>query len=312
MSISHRTRKKLWGLAASRCMFESCRKVLVEDHPDSDGFTLIGEEAHIVSGQEKGPRYSSDFPKEKVDEYGNLLLLCSIHHAIVDNDVTNYTPTNLIEIKKKHEQWVTASLGIDEMQQNDDEQYSEFVDTIETLAGFDRWDEWTETLPGGHLSRIEINQYNDLVRLHKYLRNRNYPKSRLVLNQEIGHFNEVLEDFLNSLRHTTENKRSLPGYFVTEQLYKSGVWPINTQYEIEWTIELLIFELTKSANRLCDVIRKELIKSYRRQEGILLMKDAPICGIAYMRLEYAEGEKYNGLHEIHEEVRKRIRERLGD
>jgi len=300
MSISQKVRKKLWGLSASRCAFDNCRKVLFEDGFGANGYILVGDEAHIISGQENGPRYSSELPENIIDTYQNLILLCKEHHTVVDNNTEKYTSEILKEIKAIHENWVYTSLGLDKRKQEDDEIYAEFIDTIELLAGFRDWDDWTCKLPGGHLSRLPIQRYDNLVGLHKYLCSRIYPKSKLILEKEIIDFKNVLEDFSNAFDSTKEEKKT--GYYVTQQLYRHGSISISTQYQIEYTIQELIYELTKQANRLCQTIRKEFISSYRRKEGILLMRSRPGDGIAYLRLEYKENESYPGIETINEKI----------
>ena len=311
MSISQKTRKKLWGLSASRCAISNCRKILFEDVSEVNDYILIGDEAHINSGQENGPRYSPEITENIINTYSNLILLCKEHHTVVDKDTKMYTTEILKHIKTNHENWVSTSLGLDKKKQEDDEIYAEIIDNIDQLAGFQDWEDWTAALPGGHLSRIKIHQYDNLVELHKYLCNRVYPKSNPILEKEIMAFNNVLEDFLNSFEFTKDETR-LKGYYVTEQLYREGIITISRQYEIEYTIQELIYELTKQANRLCDIIRKEFISSYRRKEGILLMRGRPGDGISYIRLEYEESKSYPGLEMINKKINQYVKAHFRD
>ncbi|PYT80880.1 MAG: hypothetical protein DMG40_11525 [Acidobacteria bacterium] len=45
----------------------------------------------MVSGQQFGPRYDSNFPADKLDEAENLILLCEVHHKLVDDQTETYT-----------------------------------------------------------------------------------------------------------------------------------------------------------------------------------------------------------------------------
>lgn len=102
-------RKKLWGQAAGTCSM--CRKPLIEDaeHP-ADREAIIGEEAHIISESRSGPRGLASVPGMDFDGYYNRILLCRIHHRIVDDQPHQYTVEKLRGIKSQHEQWVRERL----------------------------------------------------------------------------------------------------------------------------------------------------------------------------------------------------------
>ena len=50
-----------------------------------DDDSIIGDECHIVSAATNGPRYDPDFPDDQLDDYSNLLLLCKVHHKLIDD-----------------------------------------------------------------------------------------------------------------------------------------------------------------------------------------------------------------------------------
>ena len=104
MPITTRDRKLLWGRAGGVCTL--CKSRLTEDAKGGDRDVVLGEEAHIVSEEPNGPRYRP-MPKEEVDTYANLILLCPSDHKIVDEQVTYYTEQRLQTLKREHEQWVT-------------------------------------------------------------------------------------------------------------------------------------------------------------------------------------------------------------
>lgn len=108
MAISDKTRKILWGRSGNRCAM--CRRELVIDATATDAESVVGEECHIVSGSEKGPRYNPNFPSDKIDQIENLILLCRVHHKMVDDQVETHTSELLIQLKSNHEQWVSSSL----------------------------------------------------------------------------------------------------------------------------------------------------------------------------------------------------------
>jgi len=71
---------------------------------------IIGDECHIVSAQEQGPRYDPSFPPQLLDSYENLLLLCKVHHKMVDDQCKTYDQNTLVTIKATHEDWVDSNL----------------------------------------------------------------------------------------------------------------------------------------------------------------------------------------------------------
>lgn len=108
MAISLKNRKLLWGRSGNRCAI--CKKELVVEATTLDEESIIGEECHIVSPKTDGPRYRPETKTESFNSYHNLILLCCIHHKIVDDQIKEYHESKLLDIKKKHEQWVKDSL----------------------------------------------------------------------------------------------------------------------------------------------------------------------------------------------------------
>lgn len=110
MSITDKTRKTLWAKSGNRCLL--CRIELVQQ---TDGVTenvIIGEECHIISSSDKGPRgnipYDGDY-----DSYDNLILLCANDHKRIDELIDIYTVETLRLFKSVHEAWVKTTLEKD-------------------------------------------------------------------------------------------------------------------------------------------------------------------------------------------------------
>ncbi|MFV0461346.1 MAG: hypothetical protein ACK5MT_21540 [Actinomycetales bacterium] len=112
MSISSATIKVLWSGAHGQCSFRGCPQELVDEATDvttgEKHKNPVGEQAHIRSPKPGGPRHDPEYPVEKLDSYENLILLCPTHHTMVDaNNGANYTVGQLVQMRKKHEQWLT-------------------------------------------------------------------------------------------------------------------------------------------------------------------------------------------------------------
>lgn len=99
-------RKRLWGRAGCRCAI--CNLELTED---SGVEAILGDEAHIRARQPGGPRYDTEYPADLVDSYKNRILLCKVHHKLVDDNEEVFPAEALEEIKRRHERRVKRLLG---------------------------------------------------------------------------------------------------------------------------------------------------------------------------------------------------------
>lgn len=84
------------------------------DATSLDDESVVGEECHIISGKPGGPRSEPSFPDSEIDGYPNLLLLCRVHHKLVDDQAETYTAELLRQLKQNHETWVSESLDLAE------------------------------------------------------------------------------------------------------------------------------------------------------------------------------------------------------
>ncbi|MCC5578219.1 HNH endonuclease [Microtetraspora sp. AC03309] len=108
MSISPKDRKVLWTRACNICAFPGCRQELTIDDADASTgaelVTVVAQEAHIRSARPKGPRHDPAYPKDKLDTYDNLILLCPTHHTMIDaNNGAGYKVDALIKMRSDHE-----------------------------------------------------------------------------------------------------------------------------------------------------------------------------------------------------------------
>src|SRR5664279_3619822 len=110
MDISARDRKLLWGKAGNRCAI--CRHALVAPGSGNDSDAVIGEEAHIVSRSDDGPR-GGQIPRIQIHRYDNYVLLCPTCHTTIDKQVETWTRGKLIDTKNNHEMWIERQLSED-------------------------------------------------------------------------------------------------------------------------------------------------------------------------------------------------------
>ena len=101
MSIKVKTRKILWSKSGNRCAI--CKKHLVQKFEITDANFIVGEECHIISSKENGPRGKvtklSDY-----DDDSNLILLCANDHKLIDDFPETFTYEILVNLKKNHVQ----------------------------------------------------------------------------------------------------------------------------------------------------------------------------------------------------------------
>lgn len=191
-----KTHKMLWGRSGNICAFQDCKKELVMDISETDDLSIIGEEAHIVARKKDGPRGISTLTDEERDNYGNLILLCSIHHKIIDDHPTVYTVDVLQDYKKKHEKWVKENLKIDNKKERVDLIYSSYIDQILSFADIDNFKGWTSYIFGGDYPRISKVNHNSLQKLKEYIISRVWPHQYPKLEYSIINIKNIVNDLL--------------------------------------------------------------------------------------------------------------------
>lgn len=92
----------LWGIAAGRCEFKGCNKVLYQ-HEVTGDCENFAEKAHIYAVSPGGARFYPDSDNFK-NNVNNLMLACPRCHKVIDRNEQKYTPEILFEMKRKHEE----------------------------------------------------------------------------------------------------------------------------------------------------------------------------------------------------------------
>jgi len=109
-SIPEKDLKILWSKAGGRCSI--CKKKVVRETLEqilSERMPL-GENCHIVADKKSGPRGESILTSQERNRYPNLILLCSDHHMVIDQDSINWSVEKLHQMKADHEIWVETQL----------------------------------------------------------------------------------------------------------------------------------------------------------------------------------------------------------
>lgn len=124
MSIKVKTRKILWSKSGNRCAI--CKKTLVQKLPTLTSEFIVGEECHIISSKELGPRGNI----KKLDDYDiyeNFILLCANDHKLIDEFPETFTVDILNNVKTNHENWIESAL------EKDLEEYIKTTNKVELL-----------------------------------------------------------------------------------------------------------------------------------------------------------------------------------
>lgn len=105
------TRHVVWARGAGRC--HMCNQDLIGDLLSGKEDANFGFIAHIVAATPTGPRGHPTLSAQLADDPENLMLLCYVHHKLVDNDAVDEFPVErLIDIKEGHERRVAVQTGI--------------------------------------------------------------------------------------------------------------------------------------------------------------------------------------------------------
>ena len=99
MAPSARTIKRLFTLSGNKCAFPDCQNQILNENG-----TLVSDICHIEARSQGGPRYNSEQTDVQRDGFENLLLMCKIHHTVIDKEYEFYTVARLKEYKAGHEQ----------------------------------------------------------------------------------------------------------------------------------------------------------------------------------------------------------------
>jgi|26BtaG_2_1085354.scaffolds.fasta_scaffold02936_2 hypothetical protein len=305
MGITLKTHKILWGKSGNRCSFPNCKVELVMDESETDNPSVIGQEAHIVGKKINGPRGNSKTPIEERDKYDNLILLCSIHHKLIDDQPKTYTVKKLIDYKKNHLDWVSENLTIDKQKQKFELEYASIIDKWIDLGQVNEWKIWTSNLLSSGQPSVRKEVYTKLRELQEYIFTRHWSGEIKEIEYSLKNFNNVLNDFFvvfEKYRIKDED------WYETESFYKTTYHEQDVYdrllNEFNYHVDLiqdLIFELTRAGNRIIRAVRKNLFSTFRNEEGVLIIEFGPTMDLSWKTvrteyLNYTDQEEFNYLN----------------
>jgi hypothetical protein len=95
--VSIATTKRLFAVSGNCCAFPKCPHTLIHDGKPT------GRICHIRGKRPGSARYDPSMTDIERNAFDNLILMCPIHHDVVDDDEASYTVERLTQIKADHE-----------------------------------------------------------------------------------------------------------------------------------------------------------------------------------------------------------------
>lgn len=301
MGISQKNIKLLWGRAASRCAFPECRMKLTQDKKAASASFPLGEQAHIVAKEADGPRGDSPLSTDERDSYFNLILLCPTHHSLIDNNPEDYPIEKLHLIKDSHELWVeeTLSQANDLRKTAEEVIYSNLIDSAVESCLFSKWTTWTSwaLLP---IPQWDADAGDRLLQFRQRVLAAPFPGTLPELEKALITLSIViLEAFQTFELHAEERENSL----IATQFYKIREWNPERYHKLAKEFDVwidkchnLVFEATKAANWVAEVVRREINPLFFATEGKFIAmyphSSGPLgLSDSYLLLEYTDEEK---------------------
>lgn len=112
--VPQKVQSALWARSAGRCQYRGCNHDLVGDLISGNENALFGFIAHIIADSADGPRGDPIRSPLLAKSLDNLMLMCAVHHKLIDVDsLVDHPEALLAEMKAEHEARVAMLAGID-------------------------------------------------------------------------------------------------------------------------------------------------------------------------------------------------------
>src|SRR5258708_2850472 len=91
----------------NQCAFPGCSTPILDPKTN----TILAEICHVHAQNKKGARYNATQTPEERHAFENLILMCSVHHKIIDasQNILEYPAERLLEIKAEHERRINEA-----------------------------------------------------------------------------------------------------------------------------------------------------------------------------------------------------------
>lgn len=271
-SIKDRDKKILWARAAGRCSMPDCRVLLTLDKKKGNSSTL-GAICHIVGEKKNAARGDSPLSPAERNSYSNLILLCSHHHDIIDNDVEKYPTEVLHQIKAEHELWVNERLSNPDPDP-DELVYSNLIDTLSTVLQLDKWS-WF--IDNGVRDVLHEDFLYARGVLNAKLLGTIWPKKKIALERAIKEVIKAFNDYIVHYESNAEPRRN-GIFFGPDRSYARFSNPRYEEYvdrEERWSDKnfWLLCNYIVKLNKFADAVRRYSNPMFYRTHGKFLVLD---------------------------------------
>ncbi len=183
--------------------------------------------------------------------------------------------------------------------------YQDHIGRWTVLAALDTWDEWTANLFHADRPTLRQDHHDRLVTLGRWLHSRVWPDGFTGVRDALMNFMGVLGDLLEVFHRHDEvdgDWRRTVRYYANRDLDDERYDRLASDYQRHvGLVQDLGLELTRAANYVCDVVRRDLDPAYRTTDGVLTVTVGPDEGLndVQLRAEYPDerrpGRPYPGL-----------------
>lgn len=261
--MTHRDIKLLWGRAGGLCSI--CRHPLAHDKEHATGAFHLGEHAHIVAEEPTGPRGNSILTAEEREAYPNRVLLCPTCHTLIDTGNPEAYPVERLHcIKTEHELWVQSRLSAaTEREEADAQIYASLIDATVTGADLEHWNTWVSNGLSPH-QVWEAGAPERIQAYREHVLRAVWPGTLPELEAALQTLSMALHQAKDRfLKHATPRTQSEE--LTADRFYRIGDWDPATHQKLvdrfeRWQRQCddWLFEATKAANWLADVVRRDI------------------------------------------------------
>jgi hypothetical protein len=100
------TAKQLFAISGNRCAFPKCTSPLIHDGK------VTGRICHLKGAKPGSTRYDANQSDEERHSFQNLILMCPIHHDVIDDDEVAYPVERLLKLKADREAQAAKPLDL--------------------------------------------------------------------------------------------------------------------------------------------------------------------------------------------------------
>jgi hypothetical protein len=97
----------------------------------------FGYHAHIIGSSKRGPRGDELLSAQLAKSPDNVMLLCDEHHRIADGFEDDYSIRTLRDMKREHEEWISAVISLSQSSRSEILQFSATIGSNETAIPVD-------------------------------------------------------------------------------------------------------------------------------------------------------------------------------